>query len=118
MSLVWILKGKKEVEVPGRQESDTTELEERLVKLEEKSGFFIQKFGFLRFNPYGEIGGDQSFSAALLNGHDDGFVITSLHNRSGTRTYGKAIKTGKSSQGLSKEEEKVILKAKENEKVE
>lgn len=77
--------------------------------LNAKSVEFLQKVGFLRFNPFEETGGDQSFSVALLDGNDDGFVLTSLHTRSGTRNYAKQIKNGKNrQQGFSKEEQKVI----------
>lgn len=77
-------------------------------KLSTQSITFLQKLGFLRFNPFEETGGDQSFSVALLDGNNDGFVLTSLHTRSGTRTYAKEVKSGKNKQGFSSEEQKVI----------
>lgn len=91
-------------------------LQKQFKRCSESSIFFVQKVGFLRFNPFKEIGGEQSFSISLLDGNDDGFVLTSLHTRTGTRTYAKAIKNGTSPHGLSKEEEKVIQNAKSNEK--
>lgn len=75
---------------------------------------FIQKVGIIRFNPFKEIGGDQSFSIALLNGNDDGIVITSLYTREGNRVYGKPIKNGKSEYPLSDEEIKAIQEAQKN----
>ncbi len=71
----------------------------------------IQKIAVLRYNPYQDTGGDQSFSVAVLNGLGGGFVLTSLHTRGGTRVYTKNIEEGKSSLKLSKEEEEVIVKA-------
>jgi len=71
-----------------------------------------QKTGFLRYNPYGDVGGNQSFSLCLLNGSNDGFVISSIHSREGTRVYGKSIKSGHSDHNLSEEEIKVIEIAK------
>lgn len=71
---------------------------------------YIQKVEILRYNPYGDTGGDQSFSLILLNGKDDGFLLTSLHSRSGTRIYTKIIKEGKSEIGLSLEEKQILKK--------
>ena len=72
------------------------------------------KLAVLKYNPYNDTGGDQSFSYALLNGKMDGVLITSLHSRAGTRTYLKTIKSGKSELELSKEESKVLEKAIDN----
>jgi len=51
----------------------------------------FQKIGFIRFNPFNETGGDQSFCLCLLDGKDDGIVITSLHSRESTRLYTKTV---------------------------
>ncbi len=72
----------------------------------------LQKVGFIRFNPFTNTGGDQSFILAILNGHDDGFVISSLHSRDQTRTFAKPIKNGKGEKfELSKEEKLAIDRA-------
>ncbi len=72
----------------------------------------VQKFGLIRFNPFNETGGDQSFSLSLLDKNNNGFVITCLHTRDRTRVYAKPVSRGKSQYDLSKEEEKAIKKAK------
>lgn len=75
-----------------------------------KSSF--QKSALIRFNPFEDTGGDQSFVVALLNAKNNGFVISSLHSRNGTRIYAKEITGGKGSQHeLSKEEKEVVEKA-------
>ena len=71
----------------------------------------IQKVEVLRYNPYGDTGGDQSFSVVLLDGTGKGVVISSLHTRAGTRVYTKGIENGRSELKLSKEEEAVLNKA-------
>lgn len=71
----------------------------------------VQKIGIVRFNPFDEIGGEHSFSLAILDGRDNGFVITTLHTRERTRVYTKEIKEGKSELELSEEERKAIIKA-------
>ena len=72
----------------------------------------IQKVGMVRFNPFREVGGDQSFSLALLDKSNSGVVITSLYAREGNRVYGKPVKEGNSEYPLSEEEEKAIEEAK------
>lgn len=52
----------------------------------------IQRVGLIRFNPFDDTGGNQSFALALLNDHGDGVVISSLHSRETTRIYGKPVK--------------------------
>ena len=52
----------------------------------------IQRVGLLRFNPFDDTGGNQSFALALLNDQGDGVVISSLHSRETTRIYGKPVK--------------------------
>lgn len=80
-------------------------------KLAEEDLFHIQKVGLVRFNPFNETGGDQSFSLSLLDGKDNGLVITGLHTRERTRLYLKPVKSGKSGYELSKEELKALQKA-------
>jgi hypothetical protein len=63
-----------------------------------------------RFNPFKEVGGDQSFSVALLNGKNNGLVISSLYTREGTRIYAKAITNGLSEKHPLTEEEEEIIK--------
>jgi len=82
-------------------------------ELEEKGSFHIQKIGFLRYNPFKTTGGDQSFIIALLDDHNDGVVITSLHSRETTRIYAKPVKEDKEGKyKLSAEEKRVIKSAK------
>jgi hypothetical protein len=72
----------------------------------------LQKAGFIRFNPFTNTGGDQSFTLAILNGHNDGFVISSLHSRDQTRTFAKPIKAGQGEKfELSKEEKSAVDRA-------
>jgi hypothetical protein len=71
----------------------------------------FQKIGFMRFNPFDDAGGNISFTLALLNAHDDGVVISSLHGREGTRVYAKAVKAGVSESKLTEEESAAIKKA-------
>ncbi len=71
----------------------------------------IQKVALKRYNPYQDVGGDQSFTVVLLSGVDSGLVLTSLHTRSGTRIYAKSVIKGVADVELSKEEEQVLEEA-------
>ena len=78
----------------------------------------IQKLGFVRYNPFGNTGGDQSFCLSLLDELDNGIVITSLHTRDQTRLYTKQLEAGKPVDGglLTREEKQSINKAKKKSK--
>ena len=80
-------------------------------KLSSIAALSLQKISMVRFNPFGDVGGDQSFSLAMLDGHDSGLIITSIHGRSGTRVYAKPIDLGKSKYSLSVEETKALAQA-------
>jgi len=86
-------------------------LSEEVDNLKKEIKFPIQKFGIVRFNPFSNIGGNQSFSIALLDGHGNGVVITSLYAQEGNRIFAKPIEKGNSIYSLSKEEKEAIEKA-------
>jgi len=69
------------------------------------------RVGLVRFNPFEDTGGNQSFALALLDGRGDGFVVSSLHSRTGTRIYAKAIAKGASDAALSGEETAALTQA-------
>jgi len=71
----------------------------------------FKKIGLVRFNPFSETGGNQSFSLAFLNGEESGLVITSLHSREITRIYSKPVKKGKAEGYELSAEEKQAIKA-------
>jgi len=91
-----------------KNESALKDVLKSIENIELKSQRHIQKFGLVRYNPFNEIGGDQSFSFCLLDGQDNGFVITCLHTRDRTRVYSKGVIKGKSKYELSKDEKKAI----------
>lgn len=71
----------------------------------------IQRVGVVRFNPFADSGGDQSFAIALLDRIGDGLVISSLHSRADTRVFAKQIANGRSRYPLSDEEQNAIKAA-------
>ncbi|QQG45548.1 MAG: DUF4446 family protein [Candidatus Sungiibacteriota bacterium] len=87
------------------------ELEPRLKLTEEISQISVQKVGFLRFNPFQDTGGDNSFVVVMLDRENNGIVISSLYMREGVRIYAKKVERGKTQQPLSGEEKRVLEEA-------
>lgn len=85
--------------------------DERLATLEEYRPYQIQHVSLVRFNPFGDKGGDQSFAIAVLDDHTDGFVLTCLHARADIKVYAKPIRGGQSTYTLTPEEKDAIARA-------
>ena len=64
----------------------------------------IQRVGLIRFNPFEDAGGDQSFAIALLDADGTGLVLSSLFSRTGSRMFAKEVVAGRSSHVLTDEE--------------
>ena len=90
---------------------DIANLIARCDRIEKEERFHIQKIGLLRFNPFKDTGGDQSFILALVDAHDTGIVITALYSRSGTRWYTKKVLKGRGIEHELSDEEKKALKS-------
>ncbi len=88
-----------------------TELDAEYRRLAVTNALASQKISIVRFNPFGDTGGDQSFSLAVLDAHDSGYVISSIHGRQGTRVYVKPVDFGKSKYTLSAEEQQALAQA-------
>ncbi|MGA3056844.1 MAG: DUF4446 family protein [Candidatus Limnocylindrales bacterium] len=83
---------------------DLDELTARTAVLESSARHHFARLGLVRFNPFPDTGGNQSFALALLDESESGFVVSSLHSRTATRIYAKAVMTGKAETSLSAEE--------------
>ena len=68
----------------------------------------LQRFALIRYDAFDDMGGQLSFSAALLDDHGDGLVVTSINGRTETRTYAKPVKAKESAHNLSDEERDAI----------
>jgi len=69
----------------------------------------LHKTAIVRFNPFKDIGGNQSFSIAFLNGKNNGLTLSSLFTREGARIYSKSIVAGQSEKYPLTEEEKEAI---------
>jgi uncharacterized protein DUF4446 len=71
----------------------------------------LRNVGVVRFNPFPDAGGDQSFAIALLDSEGSGLVLSSLHARTDTRVFAKPVQGGRSRYPLSDEEQDAIRRA-------
>lgn len=85
--------------------------EEHIQQLKILAEHGYSRVGLVRFNPFSDTGGDQSFCLALLDTHGGGWVLSSIHARTGTRVYAKPVVDGRSSHNLSEEESTAVTKA-------
>ena len=91
-----------------QNEKTLKELEKFCGYLEKMAVKSVQKVGVIRFNPFKDTGGDQSFSIALLDAQDNGLTLSGLFTREGTRIYTKPISQGESKYPLTEEEKEAI----------
>ena len=106
-----ILEYRKRVEAVDEKYST---LKSSVERLNEDINKCVKKVGVVRYNPFDEMGGNLCFTAALLDGEDDGIVLNGIHSRTGSFTYAKPVEAGVSTYVLSEEEQKAIDKAREN----
>lgn len=76
----------------------------------------FQKVGLVKYDAFHEMGGKLSFSLALLNETNDGFVMNAVHSREGCYTYIKEIIDGNSIIVLADEEKEALEMAMEESK--
>lgn len=86
--------------------------ERNIKKLFDGMKFTFQKVGLVKYDAFNEMGGKLSFSLALLNQSDDGFVMNAVHSREGCYTYVKEIVAGNSIIVLADEEQEALNMAK------
>ena len=68
----------------------------------------FQKLGIVKYDAFNHMGGQLSFSLALLDENNDGFIINSVHSSEGCYSYTKEIKGGTSGISLGKEEQQAL----------
>jgi hypothetical protein len=96
------------IDTVTRVARDLDELVARTAMLEGGARLHFGRLGIVRFNPFDDTGGNQSFALAMLDANNDGFVFSSLHSRTGTRLYAKAIFGGQSETTLGAEEMQAV----------
>ncbi|MCX6804500.1 MAG: DUF4446 family protein [Patescibacteria group bacterium] len=115
------LKGAEAKQIEELIKNYSSDVDKSLSQIDELAGFAaklhktqqlaLSRVALVRFNPFGDTGGDQSFCIALLDHSNSGLVISAVHARSGTRVYAKDVVSGESQHHLSKEENEALRQA-------
>ena len=92
-------------------EKSTQAMESRVGMVETRLPHVVQHVGVVRFNPFADKGGDQSFAMAILDDQANGAVISTIHSRVEVRVYAKPVIGGQSTYTLTAEEKDAIARA-------
>lgn len=71
----------------------------------------LRRVGIVRFDAFDDVGGEQSFALALMDGNKRGVIVSSLYGRQDSRFYAKEIVNGNGDRALSDEEKNALDKA-------
>lgn len=93
---------------------ENNEIKEMLNEHDTRIALSTQKIGIVRYSAFQDVGSDLSFSIAILDSKDNGFVLTSIYSRENSTTYSKPIINSVSKYTLSAEEASAIETAKKN----
>ena len=91
--------------------AQATTASETAERVEQLGRSHVQHVAVLRYNPFSNTGGDQSFVLALADHNGDGALLNSLHTRDGTRIYAKPLTGWGSMHSLTEEEEEALARA-------
>lgn len=91
---------------------DVVGLRQEVAALREEAQGALRHLGLVRYDAFGDVGGRQSWSLALLDDGGNGVVLTAIHGRSEARSYAKSIADWRSEQPMSPEEQDAVASAK------
>ncbi len=94
-----------------KTERNIKKLMNDLIKLEKHSESLVRRTLIKRYNPFKDSGSDQSFTISLLDGTNNGLLLTGLYSRDGVRVYAKPVENGLTKHGLSNEEAEILKKS-------
>lgn len=96
--------------------ADALGLRHEVAALRAEAATALKHVALVRYDAFGSgpergVGGQLSWSLALLDDHGDGTVLTSIHGRNEARSYAKSVNGWTCAQPLSPEEEEAISHA-------
>lgn len=103
------LMGKKINQLDQKQK----EIDQHLILIDDKLSKTIRNVKSIRFNPFDDAGGNQSFAISMINDNGDGIILSSLYARDRMSIFAKPIENYKSEFELTKEEKMVLERSKE-----
>lgn len=86
----------------------TSKNSKEISRLYKKHESAYQKIGIVKYDAFNQMGGKLSFSLALLNENDDGFILNSVHSSDGCYSYTKEITAGECEISLGEEEKEAL----------
>ena len=101
----------RHIDEVGALRDDVERIGWRADELRELVGAGVSRVGTVRYNAFEDMGGQLSFSVALLDERGNGILLTSINGRAETRTYAKTVTAGESRQPTSDEEQEAIAAA-------
>lgn len=101
---------RKAEEVEALRE-DVERLADELRSTQRELHMALRHVGVVRYDAFGDMGGRMSFSVAMVDDHGNGFVLTSVHARSESRSYVKQLRGGMAEVNLSPEESSAVADA-------
>ncbi|WP_029323691.1 DUF4446 family protein [Butyrivibrio sp. AE3004] len=87
-----------------KNQKDIDDLYERLASC-------FQKVGIIKYDAFNQMGGQLSYSIALLDENNNGFLLNSVHSTEGCYSYSKEIRNGKCKLELGDEEQMALNEA-------
>lgn len=92
-------------------EARLSQTESGLRTIHAKMPHVLRRVGIVRYNAFEGVGGDQSFSIAMVDGEGHGAVLTGLHSGDEVRVYAKPLENWRSSYSLSADEQRALGEA-------
>ena len=89
----------------------TEENKNNIEDIYKKMSKCFRKVGIVKYDAFQQMGGQLSFSLALLDEKDNGFVLNSIHSVDGCYSYTKEIRHGECSLDLGEEERQALEEA-------
>ena len=101
----------RQIEEVRAMRGDIRQVAAEVQRLAELFRSTLQRVAVYRYDAFEDMGGQLSFSAAILNDHGDGLVISCINGRQEARTYAKPVAAAQSPYNLSPEEQEAIRMA-------
>jgi hypothetical protein len=92
--------------------ADVVGLRQEVAALRAEAQGALRHLGLVRYDAFGDVGGRQSWSLALLDDGGNGVVLTAIHGRSEARSYAKSVADWRSELPMSPEEQDAVASAK------
>ena len=102
---------REQIKKTEKLEGETRRLLEETLAIKENLKDAVQKVTVKRFNSLDEAAGNQSFTMAMLDDKNNGFVLTGLQLREQMKLYAKSVEKGIAKIKLSEEEGQALAEA-------